>query len=233
MNPRDTDDNILVLSDMMKRLDIKSPIVVEAGAYDGTDTKTMSKTWPLGTVHSFEPDARMWDALMQNVGGLSNVKTYFVALGGYDGPGRFFLDKGVNTTSFGALGCASILPRIGPPPPDTIEIWNDTDISLMTLDSWAEKYGISAVDILWLDMEGSEPVTLMASDRVLDSVKAVCLEVCVEPVYVGHVTYRPLRDWMIKRGFELYAIDFDEAEQHPSVKPGTAIFIKRGLLSGF
>ena len=32
-----------------------NPIVVEAGAFNGADTKEISQFWPQGTIHAFEP----------------------------------------------------------------------------------------------------------------------------------------------------------------------------------
>jgi precorrin-6B methylase 2 len=50
-----------------------APVIVEAGAHVGRDTVRMARVWPEGRIHAFEPLPNVFDTLLRNTKGLSNV----------------------------------------------------------------------------------------------------------------------------------------------------------------
>jgi FkbM family methyltransferase len=44
-----------------------NPIILEAGANDGTDTMNLKRIWDSSTVHAFEPNPRMFQTLTERI----------------------------------------------------------------------------------------------------------------------------------------------------------------------
>ena len=65
---------------LLKKLLPADPIIVEAGAFDGKDSKKMCQEWPNGIIHSFEPVPEIFALLGENTQDCPNIKRYPYAL---------------------------------------------------------------------------------------------------------------------------------------------------------
>ena len=70
-----------------------TPVIIEAGACDGTDTLAMSKLWPHAKIYAFEPNLKSYNMLIQKVGSNKNIHTFNIALGSKNGFSDFYLCK--------------------------------------------------------------------------------------------------------------------------------------------
>jgi len=181
------------------------PTIVEAGAAQGNDTVRLAARWPTGLVHAFEPVPAAYDAVVQRVAGLANVRTYQLALSDHVGTAAMHVsshpDGGFRPDSSSLLtptGHVAEFPEVA--------FEQVVDVPVTTLDEWAAREGVDRVDFLWLDLQGMELRALKASPRVLGSATAICLEVMRTELYAGHPLYAELLDWMKGQGFRV-AID--------------------------
>src|SRR5579862_8337847 len=70
-----------------------NPVIVEAGAFDGRDTRLLSQMWPTATIHSFEPVPEIYAILQKNTQDLPNVHTYPVGLSDTTGNALFYVSE--------------------------------------------------------------------------------------------------------------------------------------------
>lgn len=111
----------------------KNPVIVEAGAHNGSATQSMKVVWPDSKIYAFEPCPEMYNQLIRNIASYSNVFTFPFALGDRDGIAKFYISRG------GDGGQGSLLP------PGEGWIWpyitleETVDVPVRTLDSWAKK----------------------------------------------------------------------------------------------
>lgn len=205
-----------ISKDYMGLLLPPAPVIVEAGAHVGADTVAMSRLWPGGTVHAFEPVPRVFGQLRANVGDRANVRCYPVALAPETGEAALHVSHGGDASSslLAPKEHLSLNPHVTFPETVTVKTW--------TLDDWATREGCARVDFLWLDMQGAELAVLKASPRLVATARAVHLEVASVELYRGNPLFAEVRRWMEDQGFRLEAAEVDPRSS------GNALFVRRG-----
>ena len=194
-----------------------NPVIVEAGAHIGLDTEEMSRLWPKGVIHAFEPVPELYEKLEQRTGHLRNVVRYPLAVADRSGRSKMFVSSGASDGSSSLLTPKEHLDEH----PD-VRFDQAIEVRTITLDDWARQQGINHVDLLWLDMQGAELAAMMAAPHVLRTVKAIHLEVSLKEVYEGGPLYPEVRRWLEAQGFRV------EREALPWPDMGNVLFTRSG-----
>jgi FkbM family methyltransferase len=182
----------------MKKFLPENPIIVEAGAHKGKDTLDISKTWPKGFVHAFEPVPDIYKKLLKATKKRQNVTCYPIALSDKSGKSAIFISGGMSDAS------SSLLK-----PEEHMIIFPDVsfdtliDVDTLTLDEWAQKYSIKKVDFLWLDLQGMELNVLKSGTGLLKNVRALYTEVSLVETYKNAPLYTELKQWLENSGFKV------------------------------
>jgi FkbM family methyltransferase len=166
-------------------------IVLEAGAFNGIDTRILARLFAHGTIHAFEPFPSSFEKLIKAVHNFKNVKCYPYALNDKTGKSTFYLRPSNH-------GANSILP-----PALEAPLFSAQTIEVDTIepDKWAQQYNIQRVDAMWLDMEGLELVVLKSAKEILKSVKVIYTEINFQKFRENNTMYYELREWLEKQGF--------------------------------
>ena len=177
----------------------RDPVIVDAGAYIGSDSVEFSRYLPNAIVFAFEPVPDVFRQLCHHARKYPNIRCRHHALGSRTGETAMFVSG-----SGGCQAASSLLK----PTQELIErhrLTFDQSISVkvFTLDDWAAQEGVDHVDFLWLDLQGMEKPVLEASPRILSRVRAMCLEVSIRKTYEGVADYLTLRDWLKNQGFQV------------------------------
>lgn len=215
----------------------KNPVIVEAGAYDGSESISMAKYWPKGKVYCFEPFPQIFKQLAVRTARYANIKAYQIALADISGKLPFYLGhfKDNNPSASSSLLPAKehrdFVHSI------VFDEW--IEVEAISIDDWAKLEKIHYIDFMWLDMQGYELNTLKAS-HLISNIGAIYMEVTFIEAYEGQYTYGDVKNWMQENGFELIALDFDESiplTQRHLIKPngnlpfyGNALFLNKKLL---
>jgi len=182
--------------DLLKKLLPESPIILEAGAQFGQDTDWMSKMWPGGTIHAFEPTPVSFAKLDAVAQKYNNVHTYPMAFAQENGTVELFVDGGDG-------GANSLLK-----PTDYFnthhfhaDLQHPITVEAITLDSWAQQNNVDHIDFMWLDMEGYELHALSAGEEILKTVQVIYIEVNLQNFWHDCATYEKTKTWLEARGF--------------------------------
>ena len=197
----------------------KNPIIVEAGANDGTDTTKMSRMWPQGIIYAFEPIPSIFEQLSVATRSMRNVTCYRLALGPVTGSAKFYVSSGTSDQSSSLLA-----PKEHIAFHPTVYFNSTIDVEVMTLDDWANKYGITRIDFMWLDMQGSELDMLKASPRLLKTLRAIYTEVSLVELYKGTPLYDEVKAWLELQGFCAVR------EEIPWKEGGNVLFVRDSIL---
>jgi FkbM family methyltransferase len=200
-----------------------NPIIVEAGAYDGNDTKKMIKQWPQCTIHAFEPLPEIYERLEKNTAHLPQVHRYPIALSDHDGNALFYVSEQPSNP-----GTASQAGSLHAPKDrlnhSSLIFPRTTQVATTTLDTWANKNAIQSIDLLWLDTQGHELAILQAAPKMLQNITVILAEVAFIESYQGAPRYEEVVAWITTHGFEHIGRDF--ADMTKSFF-GNALFVKQ------
>lgn len=179
---------------LLRRLLPSNPVIVEAGAQFGEDTAWMSEFWYQGKVYAFEPNPEAYIELQKVSKSRDNVCVESFALSNKKGKFPFYL----------AGGASSLLQPTECFNKDYFHADLDKPIYVetVTLDEWAANKGITAIDFLWLDMEGNELNALQGASNILKTVKVIYTEVNLQKFWTDCVMFADLTQWLATQGFE-------------------------------
>lgn len=175
----------------------KNPVIIDCGAHIGADSIELSKIFPDAQIHSFEPVPGVFEQLTRGTSSYKNIFRHQLALSNENRKSKMFV------SSMGSDGSSSLLP-----PKTHLEdhpnvLFEDViEINAKTLDTWAYENNITHVDLLWLDMQGFEYQTLVASPKILATVKVIHTEVSIKETYEGVLMYSSFKKWLEKQGFK-------------------------------
>ena len=186
----------------------RDPLIVEAGAFNGSDTIRLAKQWPHGKLHSFEPVPELFKKLKQAIASYPNVICYNMALSNQTGMAIFHLSEKLSKPGFSSQAGSLLAPKERLKH-STMQFPRTITVPTITLDDWAKQYEISHIDFLWLDMQGPELSVMKTSKEVMKTVKLIYCEVAYQERYVGQPQVDEVTDWLESQGFELVGQDYE------------------------
>lgn len=170
-------------------------VIIDLGANEGFYTLKIKENSPNAKVIAVEPNPEAFRVLKKNVKSnkLKNVWLVNNAITSKRGKISFEIEKGVT-----AIGGLKIVGK---------RSWLDKkrlkriNVNSLTLEELCKKYRIKEIDLLKIDVEGTELEILKSSKNVLKIVKKVVVE------YHSEKLRRRIRNFMKKLNFKIL---FDE-----------------------
>jgi FkbM family methyltransferase len=173
------------------------PAIVDCGAHNGADTIELAKITG-SKVYAFEPVEHLYSQLIQNTSSFPNVKCFKVALNEFDGKAEMHLSSGDSD------GSSSLLkPKIHLEDHPNVFFHEIIEVECLTLDTWAEKNNVDKIDMLWLDMQGSELSMLKASEKIFHTVSVIHSEVSLKETYEGVEHYEVYKHFLLGHGYKV------------------------------
>ena len=181
----------------------ENPIIVEAGTYDGQDTMELSRLLPKAKIYTLEPVPELFNKSVKRLESFSNIRIYNYALSDRTGVANMYLSEQKGTEGIVSMSSSLLAPKEHLDySPDTL-FKNIIEVQTTTIDDWAEKNSIAAIDVLKLDIQGNELNVLMASPKTMSTVKAILTEGEFVEAYEGQYLFEDIKTWMEDQGFEL------------------------------
>lgn len=160
----------------------------------------------------FEPDVEECRRLADRYSGTPHVTVVPAGLGPRPGPATLYVTKDP--------AGSSLMPTLDDvverhPGFDGGQVAGSSQVQLTTLDSWGEENRLSRVDVIKIDTQGSELGVLEGAVGLLATVRAVEVEVELNPMYEGAATFADIDRFLRARGFELWRLrDLAHYAQH-------------------
>ena len=177
-----------------------SSIIVEAGTCDGSDTLWFARHCTNGMVYGFEPIPALYNTSLAAVDSISNVELYNKALSHKTGSATIF----VSDRHGSDWGSSSLLkPKDHLFVHPDISFNSEINVDTINLDEWILSKKLSYIDLMWLDMQGSEPIVLMNAPLALDITKFIYTEVSLIETYDDVILYPEYKKFLIDNQFEI------------------------------
>lgn len=192
-----------------------NPVVIEAGAHHGEDTVALAVN--ASHVYAFEPIPELYEVTARVTRYCGNVTLSRLALGGEETMGWMHVSSGRNDASSSLLPPAEhsiYYPHIGFKP----EL---VAVVVTTIEAWAQTHQIDQIDGMWLDMQGSELSALKAAGTILQTTRAIMLEISTVELYQGCPLWPEVRYWLEDNGYEVVIEDLYSAHA------GDALVVRR------
>ncbi|MED4585419.1 FkbM family methyltransferase [Brevibacillus choshinensis] len=198
-------------------------LVLDVGANTGQYVSSLRQQGYDGKILSFEPLAEEFARLSENAANDPNWNCKQLALGSYSGLRE--MNRAGNSYSSSLL---PMLDRHVENAPDSGYVGKET-VSISRLDSLGQD-SIGENDRIYLkiDTQGYELEVLKGSERMLQKVEAVELELTVVPLYDRQVLYQQLIQYMDIMGFDLVWMERGFSDQTTGeVLQFDGIFLRR------
>lgn len=183
------------------------PVILEAGTFDGTDTKKFKEIWGNATIYGFEPNPLSHSKTLENIQGLKNVHIFPVALSNYVGSSIFYVSNANNGASSlykdNFRKAVKSIPRIFNNIPENHYKDYPITVQVTTIDTWGKENQIPPIDYIWLDAEGAELSILKGATDYLKNVRAISIEVNFKEFRVEMAQFEDIYEFLIEQGFEL------------------------------
>jgi len=134
--------------------------IIDAGANIGLTALYFSSVYPGAQIVSIEPEKENFDLMVRNTRDLDNVHPIQAGLWSETAELEI-VDKGVGSFGFEVK---------------KVPVKSETSISAITVDDICKQYQIESIDILKIDIEGSEKMLFENRPDWLDKVKVLMIE---------------------------------------------------------
>lgn len=178
----------------------KNATIIEAGTCEGIDTLFFSDNFSEGRVYGFEPVFDLFEKAKQRIHDKKNVQIYNLALSDSTGKKTMNISDRFNEI----WGSSSFLtPKDHLITNPDITFKRQTEVEMIKLDEFIEFNEISKIDLMWLDMQGYEPVVLKSSPNSLKITKYLYTEVSTLENYEGIILYPQFKEFLERNGFSV------------------------------
>ena len=178
----------------------QTPTIIEAGVCDGLDTEFFAKSYPDGKIYGFEPIPDLFQQSLNRNKNYSNVKLEQLALGEKSEDVKFFVSD-----RFGQKwGSSSILkPKKHIDVHKDITFNSELNLKVVNLDEWCVDNKINSIELMWLDLQGFEPIVIKSSPNIISKTKFIYSEVSLIETYENVILYEEFKEYMLRINFKV------------------------------
>jgi FkbM family methyltransferase len=214
----------MALLNLIKRLIDLSPKphsdswIIDGGCHHGHFSRHIITALEPSNVLSFEPDPDSFSKAKQNLNSIANVEIVNAALGSEKGRAEFFRGPYSATNSLQQRPESNLKPYY----PEKAWLDGGTFVDVVTLDEECASRGITELDLLKLDLQGSELSALTGAKNLLGS--GLVKVILTEAVFVRKYKDQPLL-WELWRhlegyGYTLYSLEQIKIGLYDTDEPG-------------
>jgi FkbM family methyltransferase len=186
------------------------PTILDIGGHEGQSINYLIELFPSSKIYSFEPDPDSFKVLSKKQS--DHIKVFNLAISDKVGHASFFKNKISHTNS---------LYRVNLESKDSIratkerktnklkfsnEINKEIIVKTVTLDNFVCENDIDKIDLLKIDVQGSEENVLRGGIEVFNRVNSIIVEISFYDFYEKSSTFFDIENILIPAGFSLFSI---------------------------
>lgn len=218
------------LADQLRLVGENAKVIFDVGANTGQTSREYLPLFPKATIHAFEPFPDSHGALQELSRQEPRVVCHQLAIANFSGTTEFFGNRNPVTNSM-LRSSDRAAELVGPGHLEAVET---IEVRCTTLDEFCEQARIDSIDILKLDIQGSELRALQGASGLLSRHKAalVYAECLFVPLYEGQGWYWEIAGLLEEYGYRLFDFyNFTYADDG-QLRWGDAIFLPHNQARG-
>lgn len=198
------------------------PVIFDVGAYIGDTAQSYLALFPEAEIHGFEPAPDGFGQLAAWAERHPQVRAHNLAIDDTEGRTELTIASGVQTNSLLApatSGAASLDRNLRPVGKVTVES--------RRLDKVAAELGVAVIDILKIDVQGTEDRVLRGAGSLLNpaTIKVIYLEANFVPMYEGQALLCDVWALLREAGYKLLSLYDVRTDELGRTHTADAIFI--------
>lgn len=177
--------------------------IFDIGANIGQSITRYREQYPNCTITSFEPNPAAFSILERNWGGIPGIMLNRLALSNYIGQASFYVTHVSEVSSL-----LKPTERIMNLSVEHKYDYETVNVSTITLDHYCHESTINNIDILKLDVQGSELSVLQGAEKLLQAgmIKLIYSEITFAETYMNQTRFLDLVSYLCQLNYELWDI---------------------------
>jgi len=192
--------------------------VLDIGSWHLRQSIEFSNVFKNAKIDAFEPVPESYQFCLNRHVGLeeqkkSRIEVHNLALSNSEGEIPFYpVDPNLSSTpNVGASSMFKFIEGLNGSPFNQNLVQNEILVRANTLDNWCKENNVSAVDIMWVDVQGSELLVFQGAENILKNTRIIMTEVGLKPYYQGHTLKQDIDAFLFERGFIELEGSFEES----------------------
>ena len=216
-------NSVIKKSEWSKQLELlksKADVIFDVGANRGDITLKYLNLFPKAKIHSFEPFPKSYEIFINRHKKNTNVQLNKYALSSSIGRANLNINKSVDTNSLLES------KNIGATSDKSCTSIGQLEIETNTIDNYCIQHNINEIDILKIDVQGSEIEVLKGALNMLKkgNIKLIYTETYFKQQYVNQPLFHDISQLLYNHNFVLQDI-YDPYFSKKNILWSDAIFI--------
>lgn len=183
-------------------------VVLDIGSRDAKEAIALKEYFPAAAVYTFECNPACIELCEENIDNRPGIILVDKAISDENGPVDFYAintEKTISTRKPDKTIGASSLFVANPAYPHETYYQDKITVEAITLKRWAIDNKIETVDLVWMDLQGSELKALKGMGNLIDTVSVIYTEVEYQSVYLNQPLFDEIDEYLALRGFRAHA----------------------------
>jgi len=225
------DQNLISMDDpyeVMKRLLSRHAVtkILDAGASNGRISLRLLRLFPAATAYAFEPNPFYREILTRKADADPRFKPQFLALSDREGSVTLHIAESPGISSF--FTPSQSLKTLYP---EDAAIRESVQVEAVTIDDWASRSGVHAIEMMKFDIQGAELMALHGAKRMIESgTLVIYIELLFNPLYEGSALYSEIDLFLRETGFVLFDLYKPRYDRQGKLLWANALFLHSARL---
>lgn len=180
-----------------------TPVILEIGCNDGSNTNELFTAFPNAEIYAFEPDPRAQARFLDNVIKTPKIQLLKKAISAKNGFIDFHMSDGNPDQSWQEklpqgwdLSGSIRAPKQHISKHPWCKFEKTISVETQTLDSFCQEYNISQIDFIWADVQGAEIDLIKGGIESLSHTDYFYTEYNNEELYEGQITLEEILEML-------------------------------------
>ena len=183
--------------------------ILDIGSWHLGQSIEFANIFPEARIDAFEPVPDSYQLCVSRRDSLetavkNRISVHNIALSSMAGTIPFYaVDPALSSVpNVGASSMFKFMDGLNGTPFGQNLVQKEINVKADTLDKWCVKNKVTAIDIMWIDVQGSELLVLEGGEHILNNTRIIMTEVGLKPYYQGHTLKADIDKFLFAKGFK-------------------------------
>ncbi len=177
----------------------KNPIIFDVGAHEGESIDRFRNLFQNPIIHSFEPQSKTFEKLMNKKKNDKDLVLNNFALGSREENQEIFVNSNTAASSYLNIDNKDKFFK-------SLKTIQKEQTRIDTFDNYFNKIKVNYIDLVKIDVQGYEEKVLKGALKSLDKVQLIEIEIVFVNLYEKHSSFYQIESILNEYNFELYSL---------------------------